>query len=214
MDPLRRIIKWKCRISSHFSDINGLYDKDPKKDENAKLIKNIDKITKDIEKLAVKSKSKLGTGGMESKILAAKLAVNAGIDVVIANGKNKNFISELSKNDQFSFFKASDKSLSSKKKWLSNLKSKNIISIDQGALKAIKNGNSLLPVGVTKIEGSFVRGDIVNLKYNRKIVAKGIVNISNQELKDVMDKNKDQIISQLKKPTRLSIIHIDNLVLI
>ena len=197
------------------SDVSGLYEQNPKINKNAKLITNISNITSKITNMAKeKETNDFGTGGMFSKIQAAKIATNSGTDVVITKGEKNNVIIGLSNDKSYSIFHKKNIHVSARKKWLSNLKTKAKIIIDDGAAKALKNNNSLLPVGVIDFQGEFKRGDTVAIisKKQQKI-ALGLSNISHIELKNIMGKNSKNINQYINTPNRNIVVHYDNMVL-
>jgi glutamate 5-kinase len=159
------------------SDIDGLYDKNPKTHKDAKLIRNVNSITKDIEKAAGKSGSAFAIGGMITKIKAAKIAMDSGCDVVICNGKKKNILEKVLLGKEGTLFKAKGK-LSNKERWIKFSKAKGKVIVDSGALSALQNHKSLLFVGISKVTGDFKKGDIVLVND----IVKGIVEYSSEEL--------------------------------
>ena len=159
------------------SDIDGLYDKNPKTNKDAKLIRNVNSITKDIEKAAGKSGSAFAIGGMITKIKAAKIAMDSGCDVVICNGKKKDILEKALLGKEGTLFKAKGK-LSNKERWIKFSKEKGQVMVDKGALLALENNKSLLSVGISKVIGDFKKGDIVLVND----IAKGIVEYSSEEL--------------------------------
>ena len=196
------------------SDVAGLYDSNPKTNEGAKLIKNIDKIDKKISNLAGTEKSFFGTGGMYSKIQAAKNSTSFGIDTIIASGFQKKPIRYLESKDFYSFFKG-QKKISSRKKWLKSLKEndKKII-INKNAEKALLNKKSLLPIGIISIEGNFDKGDIIGIyNENNNKIAKGLSNFSNSDLAIIQGKNSNKIKAEFNI-SKTEAIHIDNMIII
>ena len=153
------------------SDIDGLYSADPKKNKNAKIIKKVTAIDKSIEALASESISSYGTGGMITKIKAAKICMQSGCDMILTSGMINNPIKNIIKNKNYTLFESQSSSLNAKKQWILNsIATKGSIMIDEGAEKALKNGKSLLPIEVTAVEGNFNRGDaiyIINSKKSR-----------------------------------------------
>src|SRR4030066_1968819 len=146
------------------SDVEGLYTKDPKH-KDSELIGSVDEVTPDIEKIAGGRGSALSTGGMYSKVLAAKQAINHGIPVVIMSGKKSGLLTNLLNGERVgTYFKPNKERLSSKKGWIAyGLKSKGAVYLDDGAVKALTTqGKSLLPSGIIKVEGHFDIGDAVS----------------------------------------------------
>lgn len=196
------------------SDVAGLYDKNPKTNQDAKIISEISEITPKIINMAKTETSYFGTGGMASKIKAAKIAMQGGTNVIITEGRKKNAVLGMAKHKEYSLFKASTKPISARKKWLSNLKPSSSITIDSGAAKAIQKKNSLLPVGVIKYSGEFARGDTVRLITEKnKIIAVGMSSISSKELFGIIGLSTTEIVNKAKYPARSIVVHYDNLVL-
>lgn len=165
------------------SDIDGLYDKNPKTNKDAKLIRRVTNITKDIEKAAGKSGSLFAIGGMATKIKAAKMVMDSGCDMVICNGKKKDILAKAISGKEGTLFVAKEK-LSNKERWIKFSKAKGKLIIDKGAETALKNNKSLLSVGIKKIEGDFNKNDIIEVND----FAKGITDYSSDELNKVRGK--------------------------
>lgn len=164
------------------SDVDGLYTADPQ-EAGAKLIKTVDTITPEL-KATLNGKSKLGRGGIQSKIKAAEIATSYGITVVIANSRRKNVLIDIiSGKDVGTFFKP-QKTMPFVKRWIAyGAAVKGQIHVNEGAKKAILEGSSLLPVGVTQIVGNFNVGDVVNLvDENKDEFAKANPNYTSSEL--------------------------------
>ncbi len=191
------------------STAGGLYTDEPSKEE-AKLIEEIKEIDEVIE-FAKSSKSKFGTGGMRSKLEAAKIAVSHSIPVVIAPKKENILLNILEGKKVGSFiFPEKKKKISSKKSWIALLSmAKGKIIVDEGAEKALRGGKSLLPAGIVDVEGIFYPKDVVVIEnLEGEIIGKGIVNYSYKDIK----KYKGLKSSELKdKPAE--VIHRDNLVI-
>ena len=164
------------------SDVDGLYTTDPQ-EAGAKLIKTVDTITPEL-KASLNGKSKLGRGGIQSKIKAAEIATSCGITVVIANSRRKNVLIDIiSGKDVGTFFKP-QKTMPFVKRWIAyGAAVKGQIHVNEGAKKAILEGSSLLPVGVTRVVGNFNVGDVVNLVDDCKVeFAKANPNYASSEL--------------------------------
>ncbi len=172
------------------SSAGGLYTSDPQ-DKNATLIKEI----KDIEealKFAGSSKSEFGTGGMRSKLEAAKIATSQGIPVVIAP-KKENIITDIifDKKSVGTYIHPEKRKYKGKKSWLALLsEAKGKVRIDKGAERAIKAGKSLLPAGIVSVDGFFSKGEVVAIENEEgKVIGKGISEYSNDELQNLKGKN-------------------------
>jgi glutamate 5-kinase len=199
------------------SDVDGLFTTDPTKDRNAELIKEVACIDSEIESFAGCSASSVGTGGMYSKILAAKKATSFGITVNIINGRKKGGLMRLLKSSKIgTVFLPNKTRISSKKGWLAYaVRPKGHLVLDDGAVKAlIKSGKSLLPSGVRSVEGHFEPGDAVYCSDAAGIrVAKGITNYSSADLRVIAGRKTSEIESLLGYKYSDEIIHRDNLVL-
>ena len=147
------------------SDINGLYSSDPNKNKNATLIEEVTEISTEIESMAGPANSKISSGGMVTKIEAAKISMNAGCHMIICDGRLNNPLLKLEENEKtFSWFKAKDHPLNLRKQWISGaLHAKGKIIIDNGATQAIKKGFSILPAGIIKTEGNYEKGDLIKI---------------------------------------------------
>lgn len=199
------------------SDVEGLYSKDPAQ-KGAKIIKRVCEITPETEKLAGASSSAVGTGGMFSKVLAARQATNHGIPVVIMSGKKRGLLKKLlDGSEEGTCFEPRKQRMSSKKGWIAyGVKSKGAIYLDDGAVKALTSmGRSLLPSGITKIEGEFGVGDYIRCvtKDGRKI-AKGLTNYSSKDLEHIKGKKTTEIEKILGFKYSDEVIHRDNLVVV
>jgi glutamate 5-kinase len=197
------------------TDIDGLYTKDPRASANAELIPTVTTIGKEIEKMAGDIPGALGTGGMSSKIKAARTVTSAGIPMVIANGEEPNILKKLFSGEPLGTqFLPKKKRLTSKKCWIAyNLKVKGTIKIDAGALNAMLNrGKSLLPIGITGVKGDFKEGSPVEIVTDdRKVVGTGFVNYCASDILKIMGLKTNQIASRLGQKTYDEVIHRDNL---
>lgn len=203
------------------SDINGLYTSNPKTDNNAKHIPIVSVITPEIENMAGGADlSGVGTGGMHTKIEAAKIATSAGTIVSISSGLENNPLSKLvintkKGNSGNTVFTTNSDIKSSQNAWLANnIKPQGTFIIDDGALKALNKGGSLLPVGVKTIEGAFERGDAVIIKSLKgDIIARGISAYSSNDAAKIIGKQSSEIESILGFEGRPALIHRDYMVM-
>ena len=204
-------------ILINLTDIDGLYNKDPRKNRDAELIPLVSTIKKSIEKFASDIPGALGTGGMLSKIKAAKKVTAAGIPMVIANGEKEGILTMLfSGKEHGTFFVPKKEKLASRKCWIAfSLKPKGIIIIDDGAAAAIlKRGKSLLPSGIVGVEGDFSVGAPVKFKKrDNKILGTGLVNYSAADIRKIMGLKSNQIKNRLGQKPYDEVIHRDNLVI-
>lgn len=196
-DKLSALImsKMGCDLLVILSDVEGLYDDDPRVNPEAKLISFVEEINQDIEKLGFEPSSK-GRGGMKTKLEAAKIAVHSGGYVVIANGNDKNIINDLFEGKDVGTVFLPGETLSSKKRWIayaSNIKGQ--IKVNEGAKKAlIEKNSSLLPSGVIGTQKHFMKGDVVSIvdEENNEF-ARGIINYSYKESQNLIGKKLSEI---------------------
>jgi glutamate 5-kinase len=200
------------------SDIDGLFSDDPTINQQAELIPIVEKMTPAIEKLAKKSKSELSTGGMVTKIQAAKRCISSGIAMIIANGKNPKILEEIfSGNFTGTLFLPVEKKLNVRKKWIGFVSHANgFIVIDDGAKNALlKKQKSLLPSGILEIHGEFKAHDTISVRdIEGNEIAKGVTGYSSLDIIKIKGKRTSEIEKILHKPSSGEVIHRDNLVLI
>jgi len=208
-----QLISADCLIL--FSDVKGLYDANPKTHPDAQLIKEIDNITNEIKYMATESKSDYGSGGMQSKIEAAKICMNSGCHTIVASGLLEKPIDNINNTNDYSHFIPQENPLSARKKWIRGMiDSKGSIEIDQGAEMALETGKSLLPVGVRAVEGSFDKGELISIvSKSGDVIGKGMTNFSDLEIEIIKGLKTSEIKSKLGYLTTNEIIHRDNLVL-
>ena len=200
------------------TDIAGLYTADPHRDPDARLISQVEKIDSEIERLAAGSHSRLGTGGMVTKIEAAKLATASGVTVVIADGREPDIILRLAAGEAIGtrFLPARSK-LESRERWmLSGLSTKGKLVVDSGAALALKKQNrSLLAAGIDKVEGDFQRGDIVNIYDPRgSRLGCGITNYSSVDIEAIKGAHSRKIAALLGYDYGSEVVHRNNLVVL
>ncbi|MEN3013191.1 MAG: glutamate 5-kinase [Endomicrobiia bacterium] len=202
------------------TDVDGIYEKNPKIYPNSKVIEEVKDINDLLSKCEISSKSNFfcGTGGMKTKLEAAHLCSLAGIDTVVANGLKENIILEILEGKKVgTYIYSKNKKLLSKKKWIAFAKkSKGKILIDSGAVVAItKKHKSLLPVGIKKVEGVFRKGDVVSVvSENGEEVARGITNYNSEEIEKMMGKKTQEIKKIIFNFETEEVIHADNLVIL
>ena len=171
------------------TDIDALYDKNPHQHSDAKPIHTVFEITEEIIKSAGDKGSLHSTGGMKTKLEAAKIASNAGCRIVLANGQEKDVISKIVKGEEIGTIFMPKRKLSNRKRWILNSKATGTILVDEGAMAAIRKKKSLLPSGVTSVKGTFATGDVVMINNNAKAVA----SISSVQLKELAGKHSREI---------------------
>jgi len=175
------------------TDIDGLYTKNPKKSKDAKKIPVIEEITPEIESFGGGAGDK-GTGGMKTKLEAAKIAQKSGCFMVIASSEENDLILRVINGEDIGTLFIPKKNVEKNKvRWITLSKPKGKIHVDEGAKNALIKKNSLLPSGIINIEGEFDAGDIVEIISGNQVFAKGITNYTNDELKKIKGKNTDEI---------------------
>lgn len=199
------------------SDVGGLYDSNPKKNPQARLIPWVEKVTPEIEAMAGGVESEVGTGGMASKIEAAKRATLYGVGTVIVNGQLPGVLLRvMGGEDLGTWFQAVPDGLKARKHWIAfTKKARGRLFLDAGARQALlENGRSLLPTGVKRFDGCFDRGDaVVICDLDGREFAKGVINYSRQELALIMGRNSTEIEQILGYKYGDEVVHRDNLVL-
>ena len=191
-----------------FSDVDGLYDK------SKKIVRKVNKIDEKIYSLIDNSKNLYGSGGISTKLDAAKICMNSGCHMFIANGKKNNSIENMIKNKVFTHFIPKISRLDARKKWIiSSLSSSGIIYIDQGAAKALSNGKSLLAAGIIKIKGSFEKGEnVLIIDENENQLARGLASFNSKEIEKIKGKQSKEIEKILGYLSKSEIVHKDDMV--
>ena len=201
----------------NLSDINGLYDSNPKKNSNAVHIPVVKKITKSITELADSSGSAQGVGGMVTKLKAASTLSKSGITTIIGNGYNNSLLDVIKSEKVGTLFLSTTKKMPSQKRWMHFTgKVFGEVQTDSGAEKAIvSRGKSLLPVGITKIIGAFKEGDSIDITdTNGQAFARGIINFGSSELDKIKGLKTSEISNILGVDSYKIAIHRNNMVLL
>jgi glutamate 5-kinase len=198
------------------SDIDGLYTADPKDDPDAQFIARVLEITPVIEAMAGGTGSDLGSGGMLTKIAAAKIAVAAGCHLCISKGALEHPLQRIEDGARCTWFVPSSTPMATRKQWIAGtLRPAGAIAIDEGAVRALLSGKSLLPAGVTRAVGRFDRGDTVSIIGPGGIeVARGICAYSDTDAARIMGRKSAEIEQLLGFRGRDEIVHRDDLVLL
>ena len=173
------------------SDVDGLYDLSNKK----KIIKTVNIIDEKINSLIDNKKNNYGSGGISTKLDAAQICMNSGCHMLLANGNKDYPIKNIVKNKIYTHFTPKISSLDAKKKWIiGSLRASGKVFIDQGAARALYNGKSLLAAGVTKINGSFNKGEnILIVDHNEKHLARGLASFNSSEINKIKGKQSKEI---------------------
>jgi glutamate 5-kinase len=197
------------------SDIDGLYTGDPRSDKNARHIPEIREVTPEIEAMAGVAASELSNGGMVTKLMAGRIAMAAGCRMAIADGRAVGALGALIDGTaRCSWFLPDASPLSARKKWIKgSLKSAGTLVVDDGAVRALSSGKSLLPAGVTAVDGEFKRGDVVDVKdKNGRTLARGLVAYAAEEARRISGRKSAEIEKLLGFRGRDEIVHRDDLV--
>ena len=200
------------------SEVDGLYDRNPKNNPKARLVKKVKNIDPELMKMVDNNISKYGSGGMKTKIQAAEITMNCGCDTVICSGLEKRSLKKIINDEQFPstwFMAKKNRQKNYFKNWLAgSIKLHGKIIIDEGAFNALKKGASLLPSGVIAATGKFKTGDILEIAIrNKKIIGKGIVSYDYKEVKLILGKNSNQIEEILGYISSDELIHRDNMII-
>ncbi len=199
------------------SDVDGLFDSDPRHNAEAKLISEVERITPEIEAMAGKEATMLGTGGMTTKLKAAKRATLFGAGTAIINGlPPHNLLYLFDGHELGTYFLPARDRMAARKHWIAfTKKPKGKLILDEGAQKAVaERGKSLLPSGIHRLEGTFERGDAVRLcDFNGKEFAKGVTNYNSAELIRIIGKNTKEILQILGYQYGDEVVHRDNFVI-
>jgi glutamate 5-kinase len=194
------------------SDVDGLYDKSKQK----KIVSTVKKIDDKIKLLIDSKKNSYGSGGISTKLDAAKICMNSGSHMFLANGKKNNPLKNMIKNKIYTHFVPKISSLDAKKKWIiGSLNSSGIIFVDEGASRALNNGKSLLAAGVIKITGSFNKGEnVLIVNQNEKHLARGLASFNSEEIDKIKGKQSQEIEKILGYLSKSEIIHKDDMVML
>ena len=199
------------------TDIDGLYDKNPSVFTDAKFINLVENLDDSIRAAAGAEGSKFGTGGMRTKITAAQMATKNGTHLIIANGANpRNIVRAAQGCEVGTLFLAGKNRINSRKYWLAySAAGKGSVAIDAGAAKALKEGKSLLAVGIREVAGEFERGETLAIKdASDQALARGITNYSSAELALIKGRKSEEIEAVLGYKYEDEALHIDNIALI
>jgi glutamate 5-kinase len=199
------------------SDVEGLFDRDPNEDPQARMIPVVKKIDRDIEKTAAGTGSEKSVGGMVSKLEAAKKAGWYGIPTRVVLGTRKNIILHVVEGEAIGTLFLPERKLARKKWWTAfAFKPKGVLWVDEGAERAVvHNGKSLLPSGIVKTDGAFTSGECIEIKNTREVViARGITNYSSSDVEKIKGLKSTDIEKRLGYKYTEEIIHRDNMVVI
>ena len=162
--------------------------KNPKIVKDAKIIKKVENLEETLKNINIRGNNEFGSGGMGTKIEAAKICQLSGCNMIIANGLNLNPIDKIFKGNNFTLFTSKVSKLDARKKWIiSSVSPKGELIIDEGAIKALKSGKSLLAAGIKKVNGKFTKGDHIRiLDKHYKECARGLWSFSSKEVEKIL----------------------------
>jgi len=197
------------------SDIDGLYDADPRRDAGARKLPLVRAITPEVEAMAGPVGSDMASGGMPTKLAAARIALDAGCAMAIADGRRANPIAALEALADGTWFVADETPLQARKRWIAGgLKAEGEVRIDAGAVRALRQGKSLLPAGAVAVEGAFERGaPVVVLGPDGREVARGLVAYDSADARRIVGMRTQAIAAELGYRGRNALIHRDDLCL-
>ncbi|MDG1418456.1 MAG: glutamate 5-kinase [Maricaulis sp.] len=198
------------------SDIEGLYDADPRSDPAARLIGDIPTIDASIHAMAGDAVSSVGTGGMKTKILAAEMAASSGCATAISLGSVEKPVLRLASKSCGSWFHPSQSTASAREQWIAgSLNPVGKICVDDGAASAVLQGKSLLPIGAISIDGKFERGDTVQItNAGGKLIARGISAYDAADARRILGRQTGEIEAILGYRRSAALVHTDDIVLV
>ena len=196
------------------SDVDGLYDAPPDTTDSAQFVPYVERVTAAIEAMAGAAGSELSRGGMQTKIEAAKIATEAGTHMLIASGRVEHPLRAAAEGARCTWFAAAGNPVTARKKWIAgSLEPKGTLTIDAGAVAALRRGNSLLPVGVVRIDGGFERGDAVIIRGPDGVeIGRGLSAYDATDAQKIRGRSSADIVSILGYSGRAEMIHRDNLI--
>ena len=196
------------------SDVDGLYNKNPKIFKNAKLIKKVENFNVDLKDVYLKGNNEFGSGGMNTKLEAAKICQLSGCNMIISNGLYTNPIDKIIKKNNYTLFVSKISKLDARKKWIiGSVSPKGEMIIDEGAKKALSNGKSLLAAGIKKINGKFNKGDHIKILDKNNIeFARGLSSFSSDEVQKILGQHSKDIGKILGYISKSEVVHKDDMV--
>jgi glutamate 5-kinase len=197
------------------SDVDGLYDKPPNSNADARLIPLVAAITPEIEAMAGAAESELSRGGMRTKIEAGKIATTGGTQMVIASGQIDHPLRAIQNGGRCTWFLTPANPVTARKRWIAgSLEPKGTLIIDAGAVAALRGGRSLLPAGVVRIEGDFVRGDAVVIRGpDGHEIGRGLTAYDSGHAEQIRGRSSSDIVHILGTEGRAEMIHRDDMVI-
>jgi glutamate 5-kinase len=181
------------------TDIDALYDSDPRKNPGARPVRTVEKLTEDIEEMAGAAGSAFATGGMRTKLAACAIAEKAGCQVILAHGREDGVLPRVLAGEELGTLFLAGRKLKNRTRWIMNAEPQGVITIDAGALAAIRRHNSLLPTGITDVEGMFEAGEVVKVRCPGcgDVEIKLVSGLNSRDLSQVVGRRSEQIAERL-----------------
>ena len=198
-----------------FSDIDGLYTADPRKTPDARFIPEVHELTPEIEAMAGDPGSAYGSGGMVTKLVAARICLSAGCRMAITRGEPMHPLKTIEDGGRCTWFIPNSEPRTARKQWIfGSMKPAGALVLDAGAARALNQGRSLLPAGITEVAGEFERGDCVLVKdASAKVLGRGLVAYSSADARAIMGRKSGEIEAILGFRGRDELLHRDDLVM-
>lgn len=196
------------------SDVDGLYDKNPKIHSDARLISTVESIDEAVESMAGGSTSSVGVGGMKTKINAARICSEAGLYMIIASSSEEDVILRAAGGEDIGTIFIPKANERKKQIWIKSARSAGTIVVDAGGAEALRKGKSLLAVGITEVRGLFNRGDVVSIECDGRTFAKGTPDYDSEEINKIKGLHSDRIESVLGHKSYDDVIRHENMALI
>jgi glutamate 5-kinase len=196
------------------SDIDGLYNAPPSQNPNAKLLPVVETVSSEIEAMAGEAASELSRGGMRTKIEAAKIATTGGTHMLIASGKIAHPLQAIADGGRCTWFLTPANPVAARKRWIAGaLEPKGTLTIDAGAVNALRAGKSLLPAGVIRVDGQFARGDAVVVRGpDTREIGRGLIAYDAEDADRIKGRSSPDVVAILGIGGRAEMIHRDDLV--
>ena len=198
------------------SDIDGLYSANPRHSSDAVHVAQVDSLNDEVMAMAGSANAAYASGGMVTKLEAARIAMNAGCDMVICDGQDARPLSAVINGARHTLFRAEHSPLTARKRWIGgSLTPRGALRVDAGALRAIRQGRSLLPAGVTSASGSFERGDLIAIEdESGQVIGHGLTAYSASDTRVILGHKSREIEGLLGYRGRDELVHADNLVML
>ena len=181
------------------TDIDALYNSDPRKNPGARPVRTVEKLTEDIEEMAGAAGSAFATGGMRTKLAACAIAEKAGCQVILAHGREDGVLPRVLAGEELGTLFLAGRKLKNRTRWIMNAEPQGVITIDAGALAAIRRHNSLLPTGITEVEGMFEAGEVVKVRCPGcgDVEIKLVSGLNSRDLSQVVGQRSEQVAERL-----------------